>query len=317
MTDKVIDYAWSSGFPNAKAIRDAGFVGVMRYLSHDAAKDLSPAERDDLRANGLSIGLIFESIANRAAQGRDAGVIDGAFANQRANALGYPDDCTLWYAVDFDATVTQVQPYFDGVASVGGRRSAPYGSFAICEGVRCGGVPWQTIAWSHGKRSTRAGLLQNVFGGTTGRYDSNDVLIADYGQWSIEPEPQPEDDMALFDSIEAFRKEVRAALPGWQDGSPQIFDAAIGVKVPFRLVPRDDDKGTEGSTLWIFASPGVTVDSCFTDTDGNDIGTHESYKPGAKGVATKVNPPATGMWVEKISGKGVIVVQLFSPEGGA
>lgn len=181
----VIDYAWAQ--ISAQWIKDQGFVGVQRYISHDPTKDLTPIERDNLRALDLSIGLVYEGPANAAAQGFAQGVADAQYANQRANSLGYPLVCTLWYAVDFNGSVAQVQPYFDGIDSVAGRLFAPYGSFAICDGVRCSGTPWQTVAWSSGKVSLRAGLLQNGF---HQNYDSNAVLKTNYGQWTTD-QPQP------------------------------------------------------------------------------------------------------------------------------
>ncbi len=182
---EVIDYAWTHF--TASQIEAMGFVGAQRYLSHDNSKDLSPQERDDLLAHGLSIGLVYESVANRAAQGFAAGHDDAVFANSQADALGYPGSCTLWFAVDFDAQPSQVQPYFDGIAAAQLRPSAPYGSFSVVEGVHYPApYAWQTAAWSGGRISSRAGLLQNGFHNT---YDSNRVLVADFGQWKATVTP--------------------------------------------------------------------------------------------------------------------------------
>lgn len=186
----VIDYTrnWG-GFGSARAIKAAGYEGILRYISHTPGKDLTATERDEALAAGLTIGLIFESTANRAAQGHAAGLADGLYANGRADALGYPASCTLWFAVDFDGAMSAVQPYFDGVAAAGGRPFAPYGGVNIIDGVRYSGVGWQTVAWSHNKISARAGLLQDGFHGS---YDSNRVLKADYGQWDQSaPAPTP------------------------------------------------------------------------------------------------------------------------------
>lgn len=173
---RFIDYAWWQVSP--ATLKSLGVSGVMRYISHDGSKDLSAAERDNLRAAGLDIGLVYESQANRAAQGFTAGSLDATFANNRADLLGY--EGTLWYAVDFDTSAAVVQPYFDGIASVGRRKFAPYGSATIIENVRYNGIGWQTEAWSRGRVSARAGLIQDIFNNT---YDSNKVLIADFGQW--------------------------------------------------------------------------------------------------------------------------------------
>lgn len=181
----VIDYAWSQ--PSPQWIKQQGFAGVMRYISHDGSKDLSPQERDALRAESLTIGLVFEATANRAAQGFAAGIQDAQYAEARCNSLGYPLVCTVWYAVDFDGTPGQVQSYFDGIMNESLRPIAPYGGYKIADGVKCSGSPWQTAAWSGGKISGRAGLYQNGFHAT---YDSNKVLKENYGQWGFNP-PTP------------------------------------------------------------------------------------------------------------------------------
>lgn len=200
----VIDYTTNwGGFASAADIKAHGFAGILRYLSHNPAKDLTPTERDEALAAGLTIGLVWESTANRAGQGQTAGVEDATYANRLADQLGYPKTCTLWYAVDYDADAPAVQPYFDGVASVGGRTHAPYGDVKVIDGVTYPGHGWQTVAWSNHHTSTRAGLIQNSFHGS---YDINGVLIADYGQWQPnapapqpDPHPSPEDyDMPII-----------------------------------------------------------------------------------------------------------------------
>src|SRR5437660_2904824 len=95
---RCIDYGWQH--PSPQAIKQAGYEGVIRYLSHDPSKDLSGAERDALRAQGLSIALVWETTATRASEGFQAGVQDAHDAETQAAALGYPQICVLFYAVD-------------------------------------------------------------------------------------------------------------------------------------------------------------------------------------------------------------------------
>ncbi len=188
-----VDYAWWQVTP--AQLKAMGFSGAMRYGVSGNTKSITADELANLRAAGFDVGLVYETVANRAAQGYQAGIQDATLANGFADRLGYPLDCTLWYAVDFDADPAQVQPYFNGVAQVILRQSAPYGGFKVIEGVHYSGIGWQTAAWSGGQVSKRAGLLQNGFHAT---YDSNLVLVEDFGQWRA-PTPQPleEDDMAF------------------------------------------------------------------------------------------------------------------------
>ncbi len=182
-----VDYAWWT--PTPAQLRSMGISGAMRYGVPRNSKSISPTECANLRAAGFDIGLVYETVADRAGQGPEAGREDSAKANAFADSLGYPPTCTLWYAVDFDASPLQVQPYFDGIASLKQRTHAPYGGFRVIEGVSYPGMGWQTVAWSAGKVSKRAGLLQNGLNGFHGTYDSNRVIVEDFGQWLAHPVP--------------------------------------------------------------------------------------------------------------------------------
>lgn len=134
--------------------------GVLRYVSHDPGKNLTVQEAKELRAAGKWIALVWEDAANRAAQGHAAGVADATEANRQADALGYPKDAVIFYAVDFDATPGQVQPYFDGAKSVPGSRPVgAYGSSKIT-GIKLTSYNWQTSAWSGGLVDGSANLYQ-------------------------------------------------------------------------------------------------------------------------------------------------------------
>lgn len=134
--------------------------GVLRYVSHEPGKNLTVAEAKTLRAAGKWIALVFEDGAQRALDGAAAGKADAEFANQQADALGYPKDAVIFYAVDFDATPGQVTAYFDGAKSVpGGRPVGAYGSIKIT-GIKLASYNWQTSAWSGGAVDGSANLYQ-------------------------------------------------------------------------------------------------------------------------------------------------------------
>lgn len=162
----VVDYSYAR--PSPSSLVTSGYIGAIRYLSHEPSKDLQPAERDALFAAGLSIGLVWETTANRALSGFSAGQADGAEANNRADALGWPRSKALIYAVDFGAQGSQmvaIRNYFKGVKSVSARPVGVYGSYyvlqdlAAYEPVHC---YWQCAAWS-------------------GKAASGGVYIPDYG----------------------------------------------------------------------------------------------------------------------------------------
>lgn len=187
----VIDYAWTH--PDPSRIKQYGYEGVVRYLSKDPSKDIGAAERDALRASGLSIALVWETTANRAGQGRDAGITDAREANARADALGYPRECVIFYATDYDATVQAVTPYYQGVHDAGGRPAGVYAGLAVCESMMTL-VPygWQTVAWSGGKVSDKAHLYQRLHPTKPlgGDYDEN-IVLHEYPAWRVGSSPLP------------------------------------------------------------------------------------------------------------------------------
>lgn len=215
---QVVDYSWAR--PTPQAIRDFGYVGAIRYLSYDASKNLSIAERDALWAAGLAIGLVWETTASRAGAGHGAGVEDAREANRQADWLQWPGDRPLYYAVDYDTGPEAVSAYFHGANSVGGRPVGVYGSYRVIEGIVGGGISpwgWQCAAWSgdgwgtggsiQGRRvSVHARIFQLAGQVMGGQCDANDVLQPDWGGWA--PAPTPEDMLRIRAEIDAAMTQV-------------------------------------------------------------------------------------------------------------
>lgn len=208
---QVVDYSWGrvggTDTNHAAAVKAAGYIGAVRYLCYpgDGIKQLRAGELAALHAQGLAVGVVWETTADRAGQGYNAGQSDAAEANRQADALGFPADRPIYYAVDFDGRWENVKPYFDGARANGGRPVGIYGSYGVVEACDVGWV-WQCAAWSgngngtagniDGRRlSAKARLFQRV-GYVLGQTcDVNDVLADDWGGWHPDhPTPQPEDD---------------------------------------------------------------------------------------------------------------------------
>lgn len=183
-TGHVVDYSFAR--PDPAALKAAGFETVVRYISRRAGakgvsrKDLTKAEAKRLHAAGLGILLVWETTASRAGEGKAAGVADAKAAEAQAAALGYPADLPIFYAVDSDMTAAQVRPYFAGVKSVSKRPvDGSYGGVKIADAALTDYV-WQTQAWSGGRVSTKAHMLQlihptlKVKGAATG-WDQNEL----------------------------------------------------------------------------------------------------------------------------------------------
>jgi murein DD-endopeptidase MepM/ murein hydrolase activator NlpD len=189
LAELFMDYSLAR--PSVQAIKDAGCVGVVRYVSHkiDNPKNLTIGEATRLLGAGLEIQLVFESYAGRSKEGFAAGQEDRRMAEDQATALGYPKFCPIYMAVDYDTIKPQeVETYLQGAASLALRPSGVYGEASIIDYfVGNGGYEfgWQTSGWSHGVVSDKAHLLQYEY---RSQWDLNKVLRTS-PTWTIVPPP--------------------------------------------------------------------------------------------------------------------------------
>ena len=240
------DYAWT--VPPPQAIRAAGYVGVLRYLSHDPGKDLTPAELAALHAAGLSVGIVWETTADRALSGLDGGRADGAEANTRADALGWPAGRPVFLAVDFGATPDQLPAVLDYLRGAHcGRPVGVYGSAAVVDaaaGSGLAGFCWQTEAWSGTTVSPHANVYQRVTptltipGVPAGSWDEDVALTADWGGWD--------------GSVTAAASTPPVILPNIPPPLhyTEVNDMAVLVQVPQNDPGHDDPEVGQGR-IWL------------------------------------------------------------------
>jgi Domain of unknown function (DUF1906) len=182
-----IDYAW--GKANVQALKRAGIRFACRYLSHDAAKNLTHAEAKALSAAGIDVVVVWETTANRASAGKQAGMADAREADRQAHACGMPASKPIYFAVDFDGNAAQVSEYFRGVnAAIGVKRTGVYGGVRVVKGLLDAHLvtyAWQTYAWSGGVVEKRAHVYQYSNGhrlaGVSCDFDR--AMHPDFGQW--------------------------------------------------------------------------------------------------------------------------------------
>lgn len=207
-----VDFSWSR--PSPDVLKKAGIVFVCRYLSNDPGKNLTPDEADVYRANGISIVANWESTANRAEGGYQAGVQDATVALSQANNCGIPAGRPIYFSVDEDTTVgPNITGYFQGIASVLGLdRTGAYGGYKVISALLNAGLitwAWQTYAWSGWPTQwdLRAKIRQvqnNVaLGGVF--VDYNQAMTADYGQWDYSGDEfvMDAEAKARFDQLDA------------------------------------------------------------------------------------------------------------------
>lgn len=180
-----VDYSYT--YVGAPTIAGAGFVGAERYLGTDG-RCLTYSERDELLAEGVGIGLIFESAADRSLDGYNAGFGDAEWANAVADAAGAPHWLPIRYATDFHASQAQIDgpimDYYRGARDFHGRPVTVYGGAPVIDRMWDFlnlGMGWQAAAasWSNYELSPHACLLQEVEQIWNGAADMNVVLVED------------------------------------------------------------------------------------------------------------------------------------------
>ena len=187
---KGLDYAWH-GAINWSCFVSNGVKFIMRYFSYDPSKDLSASELRDANAHGISVGVVWETTANRMLSGYNGGVTDATQSLSRANALGMTG-IPIYFACDWDASESEqsmINSYMDGVAHVIGKnRAGIYAGYWPGKRTMDAGKAtylWQTYAWSGGNWDSRAQLRQVQNGvtvcGTSSDWDESHS--SDFGQW--------------------------------------------------------------------------------------------------------------------------------------
>lgn len=232
-----VDYSYSH--PAPAAIKRGGYLGVVRYIaSGKAGKQFTDPERKALHAQGLNVNVVFEADDQpaRAKAGKAAGIADTKRAEDAADALGLPLDCPIFYAVDYDATVEEVRPYFTGVCETARRPVGIYGSWKIIE-AKLAPWRWQTAAWSAGKLSQHAHLYQRAYGAHQGSipghptgWDEN-VIIAEFPSWGPN---DPKVDMPLTDADVTkilTTKAIRNRTPDGKEVLTSLADMVTNIEV--------------------------------------------------------------------------------------
>ncbi|MEV6257141.1 DUF1906 domain-containing protein [Nocardia sp. NPDC051911] len=199
----LIDYA--GGVPSAAAIRDAGHIGVIRYVSDRrpgaewmAGKPLRSSEVDDLKAAGLQIVSCYQFGKGPTADWR-GGLEAGKRHAERGLALhraaGGPDNVPIYASIDDNPSpvdfATMIAPYLLGWQAVlGTENTGVYANTPTIELARTASLgSWY---WQH-NWGTPKGFVhpaanlhqveidkQSIDGVGI---DVNNVLTPEYGQW--------------------------------------------------------------------------------------------------------------------------------------
>ncbi|MBM7367817.1 DUF1906 domain-containing protein [Gordonia hydrophobica] len=198
----LLDY--SAKPPSAAAIADAGFTGVIRYVSQRRpgaewmlGKPFTKAEADALRAAGRSIVSCYQYGRAETADwlgGFAAGVEHARRGVEIHAAAGGPPTAPIYASIDDDpselAILTQVIPYLFGWRSVvGAARVGVYANAPTIQTVSSLGAAswfwqhnWGTPAnYVHPSAHLQQLRGQRTVGGT--QVDLNTIHKPAYGQW--------------------------------------------------------------------------------------------------------------------------------------
>ena len=196
-----VDYAWER--PNLDQLWAAGKRFACRYLAYlPNGKVLSAAELRSLQTRGFGVVLNWEQSAGDMLKGRATGEAHAREALRQANGLGAPASVPIYFSCDVDTTSNSQRlaaaAYLDGCAAVLGRaRVGVYGEFEVIEFMLAGGKAswgWQTYAWSGGKVSALAHVMQYRNGVTLAgaTLDLDRSLKDNFGAWWKDQAPQPQ-----------------------------------------------------------------------------------------------------------------------------
>lgn len=200
---KGFDYA--GGRPSGLAIKQAGGGFVCRYLTDGGSglpgKQLQGWEVGDMHANGVQIVANFETTADRALDGWQAGHDDAVYSDNYTRGVGLAGT-PIYFSVDFDVSPGQqnaINAYFQGAAAaIGVGRVGGYSGYWTIKRLFDAGLityGWQTSAWSGGNLDPRAHIFQDANAGYAWisgvQCDIDQSLKDDFGQFNPNGEDMP------------------------------------------------------------------------------------------------------------------------------
>lgn len=193
---------WAFGRVSGAQLRAAGVRGVSRYISDSTSgKNITQAEYNDLRANGIEIVLNWENTNQDYNGGRSRGIVYGQRARAMARALGHPDERPIIASIDtsvppasLPGAIDYIAGFDDGAGAGGDFRQGCYATAFVLEALLARGlirVAWQPLPpfgwYGNGAPTPKATMYQlgsQSFPTMPMAYDENALNngVTDYGQ---------------------------------------------------------------------------------------------------------------------------------------
>lgn len=229
------DYAWAQ-IP-ASAIGSNGGTFVVRYLGGSAR--LTPQERDNLHAAGVSILLVWETAADEA-EHSERGAADGAAANAEADALGYPLDCPIFFADDNnDPDPNQELAYYTAARAASKRPSGMYSGGNVLAAIQASFPDawlWMVETWfANNEANPHMVQLANtrepaMVGIDPGTYDTN-LLYHSIPMWAASGttnEGMGDFDVSEIDTkVGPWLKDVESVVGKWLQETEARIEAKV------------------------------------------------------------------------------------------
>jgi len=224
-------------------LKNRGVTAIIRY-DHRAAnsfKQIHPAEARAIAAAGMQLGIVYEGPGSTPSYFTKAhGVADASYSLEQAPLRGQPKGSAVYFAVDFDPTLTQIRngivPYFEGVEQVFAGEGYRVGAY--CSGLCAFHLKaiWPDILiWltcSLGFAGTRAALTTKDFdlfqgtfnplahgcdktlAGLSVDFDSPKTADHDWGAFIPWTTPVPLHNVAWLQGVLADQAGYKGALDG-------------------------------------------------------------------------------------------------------
>lgn len=199
----VIDY--SAGVPSAAAVKEAGYLGAVRYVSEARAdwmlgKPIRRAEAQDFAAHGLAVASVYQYGKDGTAdwvQGATGATTHAPQAIYYHQAAGGPTGRPIYIAIDDNPSRwqydNQIKPYlqaFSTTLRAAGYRTGIYGNYQVIDWAVADGIGeyfWMHN-WGHRQDAHPEAALHQVridkdsVDGVG--IDINYVYREDWGQWT-------------------------------------------------------------------------------------------------------------------------------------
>jgi hypothetical protein len=217
----------------------ARYVGAVRYAGSagQQGKEATKAELDSYVSNDLGVALVYETTSGWWRGGRNAGVAAAKAIKADATAWGYWGKIRAYiFTADEDvtpATLPLFKAAIAGAVSVlGYDLVGAYGEADVieaCVGGKLCRWGWQTRAWSGGRVSQHAHLLQLVGYVYPGGFDADRSLVLkeDWGQY---PAPKQEETV----SFEEVWSGGTIPNPAWENDKLESVGVAPPVKSAYK-----------------------------------------------------------------------------------